>query len=395
MNRIVALLAAVLWSGVAIAAQAPDTPVVTGPNMQQVPIGSIYITIPGVSQSTLGGFLSSPTFPGPVKLDGTGTSGQYDAQISVTGGGSVPGAGTLIQRSGLSSFAGVDGTTVFQIPNVAAAVEFIQPVAGIAGDGAEIYCTNGLFTGSGVYPNTLANGNVDCVYAAQNLGNHWFGDGAGTILELANAGAPTTYYPIIKPGTATTYAVYGSNGNTSLDAPTGSNGYLTVNGIIMASFSNVKALSATSGYPNFFGSTGSAGVNCTNLTSSGSVSCLLQAQGTATVTLRNDSGNFVTFVNSGANDAVDGFRMQAASATAPLIITGLSGTSVGIGATSLAAGATQGFFMGPACTAIPTGVPVGAAGRAPQCYNTSTHKLNIYDTGAASWYSVTLTPGAG
>jgi hypothetical protein len=61
MNRIVALLAAVLWSGVAIAAQAPDTPVVTGPNMQQVPIGNLYVTPTGGTQTTLGAALANST----------------------------------------------------------------------------------------------------------------------------------------------------------------------------------------------------------------------------------------------------------------------------------------------------------------------------------------------
>jgi hypothetical protein len=61
MNRIVALLAAVLWSGVAIAAQAPDTPVVTGPNMQQIPIGNLYVTPTGGTQQKLGDALAAPT----------------------------------------------------------------------------------------------------------------------------------------------------------------------------------------------------------------------------------------------------------------------------------------------------------------------------------------------
>jgi hypothetical protein len=61
MNRIVALLAAVLWSGVAIAAQAPDTPVVTGPNMQQVPVGNLYVTPTGGTQTTLGAALANST----------------------------------------------------------------------------------------------------------------------------------------------------------------------------------------------------------------------------------------------------------------------------------------------------------------------------------------------
>jgi parallel beta-helix repeat protein len=71
MNRIVALLAAVLWSGVAIAAQAPDTPVVTGPNNAQVPVGNLLVTPTGGTQTTIGAALGSPSITAGTIAGGT------------------------------------------------------------------------------------------------------------------------------------------------------------------------------------------------------------------------------------------------------------------------------------------------------------------------------------
>lgn len=54
-----------------------------------------------------------------------------------------------------------------------------------------------------------------------------------------------------------------------------------------------------------------------------------------------------------------------------------------IGAAALATNATAGFFWVDTCAGTPTGVPSGTfAGRVPMIYDTTNHKIAVYDGGA-------------
>lgn len=95
MKRLLAGLTASLFYASAFAANAPDTSLLTGPNFQQVPAGSILVTPSGGSQQTLAAALSSSggcttncTFTGTTTtpfLNASSTAGTPPIQIAGTG----------------------------------------------------------------------------------------------------------------------------------------------------------------------------------------------------------------------------------------------------------------------------------------------------------------------
>ena len=146
-------------SGTATTGQLPD-------------LGGANVTPNGGTQTTLGAALGSPTPTGPINMQGSGTSGQYDAQISVTGGGSSSSNGVLNYTAAQHNLNTYDRTIQFSIGLQAGAAEYWQAQGGTTGIGGSLFATNG----------TLA-GNVDGNIVAQNNGNLWLGSGSGWSLK--------------------------------------------------------------------------------------------------------------------------------------------------------------------------------------------------------------------
>lgn len=73
MKRVISFTIYALWACSALAAKAPDTSLVTGPNYQQVPISQAYVTPTGGTQTTLGAALGS--IDSTIALQNVNTSG--------------------------------------------------------------------------------------------------------------------------------------------------------------------------------------------------------------------------------------------------------------------------------------------------------------------------------
>lgn len=91
MKRLLAGVAASLFCASAFAANAPDTPIVTGPSFQQVPASSILVTPTGGSQQTLAAALSSGSYTLPI------------ATTSILGGIKPDGTSITVNGSGVAS----------------------------------------------------------------------------------------------------------------------------------------------------------------------------------------------------------------------------------------------------------------------------------------------------
>lgn len=68
----------------------------------------------------------------------------------------------------------------------------------------------------------------------------------------------------------------------------------------------------------------------------------------------------------------------------PVIFT----ATVAIGTAPLATSATDGFLYVPTCAGTPTGVPTTQTGTAALVYDTTAHKLWVYDSG---WKGIGLS----
>lgn len=92
---------------------------------------------------------------------------------------------------------------------------------------------------------------------------------------------------------------------------------------------------------------------------------------------------------------VDGTITSPASADLDLIAgtSGHSGDVVLLGFDALTNTSTAGFVYIPAASGTPTGTPAngGISSQAAMRYDTSAHKLWIYDAISSAWKSVTLT----
>jgi hypothetical protein len=67
----------------------------------------------------------------------------------------------------------------------------------------------------------------------------------------------------------------------------------------------------------------------------------------------------------------------------------VTGNAIGNGL--LATTAITGFVYLPTCAGAPTGVPVAKAGFVASVYDTTNHKLWVYDTSTNTWRGVVLT----
>jgi hypothetical protein len=123
------------------------------------------------------------SYPSPtvkwMNLQGAGSSGQYDAQISVTGGGSGTGQGTLKMNGALAFFLGPDASPNFAALSNPGAAEYWQASGNPTAFGALMLATNGT-----------TSGNVNGYFAAQHQGTLTFGNGSGIILQTIDPGGP-------------------------------------------------------------------------------------------------------------------------------------------------------------------------------------------------------------
>lgn len=182
-------------------------------------LGTSGATIPLLNGANT--WSAGQTFANPIGLTGSGPSGQYDAQISVAGGGSVVGQGALNYTAGTHSFLAYDSTIQFQIGYQLGSAEYWNAMGGLPAGGGTLYATNGTLTG-----------NVDGNFAAQNQGQFWFGNGAGMMFAILNPGGIVGAYLTVKPANAQAATGGGtasliSTGDLAL-VPSGSGNRVTV-----------------------------------------------------------------------------------------------------------------------------------------------------------------------
>lgn len=75
--------------------------------------------------------------------------------------------------------------------------------------------------------------------------------------------------------------------------------------------------------------------------------------------------------------AINGVKKAEVTAT----VLKTTGISVVIGAAALATSATDGFLYIPTCAGTPTGVPTAQTGTVAMVYDTTNHRLYVYDGG--------------
>ncbi len=338
--------------------------------------------------------LSSIGTSGPINLTGSGTSSQYDAQISITGGGSAAGQGEVNYLAAYHNFETWDGSFQFRIGANPYATEYLLASGTPLGGGGVLYATNA----TDAIP--LGTGNVNEVFVAQNQGIMQFANGSGPLFSILDPGAPTSANLTTTPGTATSDPTLGStSGVIAVSAP-GASGEIRfyINGAVMGKVINRTGSSTTSAYPSLFSaSTNLAGFRCENITHIGAITCFLQAQSGGAVTLADDTGNLATFATSALGTIADNPLVRTSSASQPIIITGNNlGDSVATGSASLATNAIVGFADMPTCAgaAGPTGIPTKTAGWAPHCFNPTTNSLNIWNSVSNTWVHFTGIVGA-
>jgi hypothetical protein len=347
-----------------------------GPVESNADVSGLKVTPTGGTQGTLGdalkGTIPGGTLtPGITNFQGTGTSGQYDGQISVSGGGSQVGQGVLMSTSAQQRFNTYDGTIQFSIGLQPTATEYWQAQGGTTGVGANLFATNG----------SPLTGNVDGNIVAQNNGNLWLGTGSGWGLKVSDPGAPGTNYLTATAGTSATNAKLSSTANTEVD---GSTVVLSAGGFKQATVENLNSITSSANYVSLFGAaTGVApGIKCRGDTNT---ACWIRPSGTSGLTVVNDQGALLTITNSAANTIFDYPVLKTASSGVPIVLqTGNNTANIALGATggvhnTLATTATTGHVAIPVMAGAPTGVPVGAgSGNGFIVYDSTDAKLCIY-----------------
>jgi len=136
-------------------------------------------------------------------LWGRGTSGSYDALLNVSGGGFEPGLG-IVQMTGAGvQFVNYDGAVNVLIPGVPNAVDQIMLLGGMSQAGGTVASSSAV------------DANVDLSFSAQNLGNQWFYNGSGALLELVSPTTPVAENLTITPATvASPGMVLGTSGGS-------------------------------------------------------------------------------------------------------------------------------------------------------------------------------------
>lgn len=328
------------------------------------------------------------TFPSPkfvaASLVAAGTSGQYDGQISVTGGGSAPGAGELKLTADFQHFYTYDNTEQFRVGNIPGAVEFWQAQGGLAGDGATLYAGNGTTTG-----------NVDGNFVATGTGAFLFGNYNGVGFKIGDSGNITngTYWTATPGLSSATPPKLSSSEDGQIDAPAGHSVLLSTNGDIHAKATNLDG----TGNPlvNFWGISGSSTGQLLHLEALGTdstINAYLRTKGAGGFTFANGSGGTIlTFNGSAAGTAVSPPNFRASSATDPVRIFATDSIAIGGPATAgaMATTATTGFIMIPFGAGAPTGTPTKLTVGVPLYFDTTNVKLWAYTGGA--WKGAAFT----
>ena len=310
----------------------------------------------------------------PVNLIGSGTSA-YDALISVTGGGSVSGQGSLTIQGGQTAINGVDGTVQVVVPSMQSSSDYVMLQGGQSGFGPTIGCLS------------AADTNVNCQVYAQGAGAINIGNGSGLGLQVADPGAAVTYPLIAYGGTASTYPEISSSGNMQVNVATTDGVFVSEAGVNVLEVGGGTTPPAGACYPII-------GVNDTAVLakiSANASACGLyfNVTGTSSITFANAEGSILQITNSSANTVADVMTMRAASSTVPDIIYGTS-ANVYIGnatASALSLSATLGYPMIPGAAGKATGTPLNASAAHPAFYwNSTASEMCVYDT---SWHCST------
>lgn len=265
-------------------------------------------------------------------LNGSGLAPNYDAQISVTGGGAENGIGTLGFQALTSEFITYDGTEQFVVGSSPDATQVYEVRGGSTGVGPVMYATGAV--GLSVTSNFVSQG---------GQGGFYFGNQCGPILLLQQPETIAVNFLEIwsrASGNPVTFQLAGGDTN--------------VNGIFNAQ--------ATGGW--FWANSGG-----------GNIAFFGNAIGTSTDYLR--------------------FVPQVSGSTVNCQISGEFGGDVSVGSTGAAGGAnlatsaTQGFLRIPRMAGQPTGVPAIADHYSPIVHDTTNAKLWLHD--GTSWKGAALS----
>ena len=274
-----------------------------------------------------GGGGGGGTIGGPLNLWGTPNPvNNYDAQISATGGATLPGndgQGELNYLAGRHIFKGYDGTTQFRVSNVPWAWEWWEAIGGSMGTGATLRAGSDL------------NPDCDGVIQMQGHGQLTIGNGEGSIAVFDNINQQIINYLQFVPG--------GHNQGIAIKAAGGEGLAVSItlaanyNGAVVASNNNgplaviqdpTTAGIARTTYLTF--TAGSSGHNPKiGLASAGSTTddnITVQALGGGSINFINDNGPIAVISDPAAGGV---------ARTSYLLITGgSSGTLPGIAVTA-------------------------------------------------------------
>ncbi len=147
--------------------------------------------------------LSSVATSGPIKLTGSGTSGAYDAQINVLGGGTISGQGLLQEMSGDQLFTAPDATAQLELTMQLSATDHMCIQGGVLNVGPAIYACSA--TETNVPLNISSWGATAPIY---------FYNGAGYLFNMqpSTGPGPTANYPVTTSSISGSPVIYGAGG---------------------------------------------------------------------------------------------------------------------------------------------------------------------------------------
>jgi hypothetical protein len=307
---------------------------------------------------------------GPINLIGSGTSGQYDALITVTGGGSVAGQGQAKYSAGMHQFFGLDGSEQARIITMQSAVDYTFQQGGQSGFGATFGCQS------------ATDANVDCVVAAQGAGGIYLGNGSGLGLLVGDPGALITSNLTFYGGTAASSPIISSPTNINFNLGTSGFAVFEQGSAVSAEIGGTASLGAylilgagNSATQAVISSGGGTGGN-TNL--------YIRGGGTGSVILANAQGTYMTLLNSNANTITGSLNIRSAGATTPVFLYPSSATNMSFSpnGSALATSATLGFTFLATMPGKNSATPLNAslANGAAMYWDSTDSELCFYDT---------------
>lgn len=262
-----------------------------------VPGGDASIVTPGITAPGTGGLyrqIQAKIAEGPYSASDYGSAAALQAAAEIHVVDEV-----AVERN----LQGPDGSTQFRIGYNYGADNFWQVVGG-----------SGVNQAATLIANSDTNTTVDGVVVMQGTGSLYVGGGAGTYLQIKDAGTGNTAvnYVQVMPGDVSVDPTISSTRGISYSVDSGWTHNLKINTATMASVSNVLSASSSDRWWDMSADTTYArftiGGTATN------ASAYLKTRGTGSYILANGNGNILTAIQQGAGTIANGVLMRANTA---------------------------------------------------------------------------------